>query len=84
MPKTKRTYSLRLQTKSAASAERIRASFQSPLLKDLKMWNETLSDEEFESQLQKTEIGLQKAALLNQRNWPGNPASWGPELTRVE
>ena len=78
MPKTKKDVILALADKIGGErAERIRAAFETPLLKDLKAWNEILSEEEFESQLKKTEIGLKKAALLNQRDWPGDPASWG-------
>jgi hypothetical protein len=78
MPKTKKDVLLALADKIGGErAERIRAFFETPLLKDLKVWNEMLSDEEFESQLKKTEIGLKKAASLNKRDWPGDSASWG-------
>jgi hypothetical protein len=78
MPKTKKDVLLALADKIGGErAERIRASFETPLLKGLKAWNEILSEEEFESQLKKTEIGLKKAALLNRPECPGDPASWG-------
>jgi len=78
MPKTKKDMLLALADKIGGErAERIRASFETPLLKDLKAWDEILSDEEFESQLKKTELGLKKAVLLNRRGWPGDPAVWG-------
>ena len=78
MPKTKKDVILALADKIGGErAERIRATFETSPLKDLKKWHEILSDEEFESQVKKAEIGLKKAALLNQRDWPGDPASWG-------
>ena len=56
----------------------MRAALESPLLKGVKTWSETLTDEEFELQLKKLERGMVKLADLKEWGWPGAPdGSWG-------
>lgn len=58
--------------------EKIRTALEGPLLKGLKMWDEQMSDEQFEVQWGRIERASAKLDDLEKKGWPGAPdGTWG-------
>jgi len=78
MTKTKRDLIQAVSEKiGGEQGQRMRAAFEKPFLKDLKAWDQVLSEEEFESQLKQLEQNIKKAAFLKSGGSFDNPESWG-------
>ena len=78
MPKTKRDLIFTLADRIGGErGRRMKAAFETPLLKDLKAWDEIVNDEEFESQLKRLGQNVGKAVDLKELGWPDSPESWG-------
>ena len=78
MPKTKKDLIIALADKVGGErGQRMREAFGSTMLKDLKAWDEVLSDEEFATQLKTLEQMAGGAPLFKKGGEAGQPGTWG-------